>query len=746
MSIFTFLSLLTAVVAVFLGNYIYYKNPHNRINRTYFSYAIIGAFTAFCEFMTRNAATHGEAMMWGKLSAVWPLFPSILLHMILIYRNEQHLIRSRWIYLIIYGPAVVFILLNVSTDLLIRMLVHASWGWTHVAASTHPAYLSVLIAWNIAMGVVTCWLGIQYYRSLPVSTVKNQTRFILIGIALPVFCGLITEGLLPGLGIRTPGMSTTAFMVGSIFIGYAIRKHRLFLLAPATVTRDIFTIMADSLIITNDSGTIVMVNRSAQHLLGYQEKELVGHPIGSIFNEEQHLKGMNSGDLTPNFAAVREIETTAKTKADQRVPVALMISRIQDPFSNEPGMLYVFRDLTERNRIRKALQEARDELKQRVKDRTAELRKEIEGRKQVEIAMRHSEQDYRTLFENANDALIVFVPEKEIVLDVNQHACELYGYDRSEFIGMSLEKISTNIAKGREQIHLTLDNDAHHTFETRQKRKDGSELYVHIKASTINFRGQQAILSINSDITKRIEMETSLRRINETLQTSLREKEVLLKEIHHRVKNNMQIISSLLNLQAQEIADVKTLRKFKESEYRIRSMSLIHEKLYQTEDLSRINFAEYIPDLACYLFSSYPQHSDKLKLALDVEEISLGIDKAIPCGLIVNELITNALKYAFPDDRSGEITIRFHKELQEAPSYVKSREVKYLLVIGDNGVGFPDHINPQQLNSLGLKLVQSLVQQLKGKLRIQAKKGMEFLIEFSNAESGMSPSLKEAGI
>ncbi|MBI5946142.1 MAG: HAMP domain-containing protein [Chloroflexi bacterium] len=202
----------------------------------------------------------------------------------------------------------------------------------------------------------------------------------------------------------------------------------------------------------------------------------------------------------------------------------------------------------------------------------------------------------------------------------------------------------------------------------------------------------------------------------------LHEKEVLLKEIHHRVKNNLQIISSLLNLQASQVTDPQMLEALRDSRMRVRSMALIHEKLYQTQSLARINFGEYVKSLASDLLRSYQSTFKGIQLNIQADEVLLGIDQAIPCGLILNELITNALKYAFPTGRSGTIWI----ELRTTPAHLLS------LRVADDGVGLPADLDILKNKSLGLQLVNSLVNQLDGSLTVEGSHGAVFKVSFKH--------------
>jgi PAS domain S-box-containing protein len=213
---------------------------------------------------------------------------------------------------------------------------------------------------------------------------------------------------------------------------------------------------------------------------------------------------------------------------------------------------------------------------------------------------------------------------------------------------------------------------------------------------------------------------TEHKKAEDRLQESLQEKEVLLREIHHRVKNNMQVISSLLNLQSRQIKDPHVLEMFKESQRRIRSMALIHERLYQSSDLSRIEFSQYLRNLATHLFHSYRVDASRVQLKIEAEEVHLNINTAIPCGLIVNELISNALKYGFPEGRSGQLDIDLRRVAGDG----------YVLRVRDDGVGFPEGLDFRKTETLGMQIVSTLVSQIDASIDLAREKGTEFTIHF----------------
>jgi two-component sensor histidine kinase/sensor domain CHASE-containing protein len=204
-------------------------------------------------------------------------------------------------------------------------------------------------------------------------------------------------------------------------------------------------------------------------------------------------------------------------------------------------------------------------------------------------------------------------------------------------------------------------------------------------------------------------------------------KQLLLKEIYHRVKNNLQIVISLLNLQSQKTKDKNVIEIFKDSQNRIRSMALIHERLYKSKNLGGINLKEYIQDLSSNLLRSYGVNLGSVNLKLDIDDIILNLDTATPCGLIVTELVSNSLKHAFPKGQKGELLIRF----------ISDNNDTFILIVRDNGIGFPENIDFRKTNTLGMQLVTSLVNQLKGTIELDRSNGTEFKITFKEKQEGV---------
>ncbi|MBM4242004.1 MAG: response regulator [Euryarchaeota archaeon] len=262
-------------------------------------------------------------------------------------------------------------------------------------------------------------------------------------------------------------------------------------------------------------------------------------------------------------------------------------------------------------------------------------------------------------------------------------------------------------------VNRALQDHKPFSNEYRLQRPDGIVRILSSHGEVITDEAGQPlrIIVTEQDITERKIAE-------EKIKDSLREKEMLLAEIHHRVKNNLQVILSLLRLQSRYIKDNEALEIFKETQNRVRSIALVHEKLYQSKDLEKINFSDYVQIFTEDLFYFYGTDPNSVKLRINVEEISLNIETAILLGLIINELVTNSLKHAFSHGKNGEINIEIHSD----------EEDNFTLIVSDNGVGLPEYINTEKTDTFGLQLVKYLTKRIKGHIDLDRSQGTRFKI------------------
>ncbi|MEA5626487.1 PAS domain S-box protein [Nostoc sp. UHCC 0251] len=315
----------------------------------------------------------------------------------------------------------------------------------------------------------------------------------------------------------------------------------------------------------------------------------------------------------------------------------------------------------------------------------------------------------------ATDAIIVYAnPKFEL----------MFGYETGELIGQHVSILNYGDEHAKPEdvnqaIRTAVLQNGEATYEVHNLKKDGTPFWCSATTSVFDHPEYGSVfVAVHQDITEHKQAE-------EKIKASLKEKEVLLKEIHHRVKNNLGIVSSLLQMQCRRIQDPVVAATLRDSQNRIASIALVHEKLYRSEDLADIDFAQYIPDLTTHLFNSYNVSSSQIQLKIQVAHASLDIETAIPCGLIINELFSNALKYAFVGKNSGEIEVNFYKEC----------ESNLTLIIRDNGIGLPENFDSKTTKTLGLTLVHGLVKQLVGKLEIDSQQGTQFKITFTNSRA-----------
>jgi PAS domain S-box-containing protein len=336
----------------------------------------------------------------------------------------------------------------------------------------------------------------------------------------------------------------------------------------------------------------------------------------------------------------------------------------------------------------------------------------------IESALEKSEARFRQVVESAPNAMVMINGEGLIEM-VNAQAQQVFGYTRDELLGQPVEML---VPERFRTHHPALRHAFFSDPRSRPMgagrdlyglRRDGSEFAVEIGLNPIETEDGPMVLSAIVDISERKQTEDRIR-------AALKEKEVLLGEIHHRVKNNLQVVYSLLQLQSANIKDEAALKLLAESQNRIKSMALIHQKLYESKDFSMVDFRDFLDALAPDLVSSYSVDPSKIALVIDAAEVSLPIGAAIPCGLIVNELVSNALKHGYPQGAAGRITVELtHQE-----------DGRIALSVADDGVGVPPDLDIANSGTLGLQLVTVLADQLRADLTVSRSNPTRFQLQF----------------
>jgi PAS domain S-box-containing protein len=306
---------------------------------------------------------------------------------------------------------------------------------------------------------------------------------------------------------------------------------------------------------------------------------------------------------------------------------------------------------------------------------------------------------------------------------VNKAACKLLDYPEEELLGALIGDFVADDGGllSPEGLRDLLGNKPVSNRELSYRKRGGVLVPMLFSGSAIGGEDGRSpdVIGIARDMTERRKAEDAAKNL------------LLVQEIHHRIKNNLQVISSLLNLQAGYVADPRVKEMFRESQNRVRSMALIHEKLYRSETASSMDFSEYVDDLARNLMTSYSLRPSKVAIETEVSDVRLGIDTAVPCSLIINELVSNAFKHAFPGERTGRIFVRMRRIVEPAAEAVGGRDCRYELVVEDDGVGFPAGVDFHESTSLGLRIVTTLCSQLHGEIEMERIGGTRFRIHFS---------------
>ncbi len=448
--------------------------------------------------------------------------------------------------------------------------------------------------------------------------------------------------------------------------------------------RNLFEYASDGIFAMDLNGVYTQVNEQTMKMHGLNSRdEIIGRSGFDFIAHADVKKAKNSlKDLLAKGAIISQ-ELKALRADGTEFQVEVSGSLLKDDSGNPVGIIGISRDITERKR--------------------------------AEEALRESEEKFRSLAEHSPN--MVFINKKGRVVYANQKCEEIMGYSRDEFYSHdfdffcliapeSVERIKSSFGKHMKGKEV---KPIEYTILTKDKERIESILTTKL----VDYEGEKAILGVITDISE-------WKRAEQRIKDSLKEKEVMLQEIHHRVKNNLQIISSLLKLQSRYIKDENVIELFKESQTRIKSMALIHNKLYQSKDMAKVDFADYIQSLSTDLFHSYRISSSLVRLKVNAEDVFLDINSAIPCGLIISELISNALKHAFPDGRRGKIVIDFRP----------NKDNGYSLTVEDNGVGFPEGLDFRNTESLGMRLVCILTEQLQGTVELDQKTGTKFEIRF----------------
>jgi PAS domain S-box-containing protein len=453
--------------------------------------------------------------------------------------------------------------------------------------------------------------------------------------------------------------------------------------------RDLYMNLGDGIIVVDINNDVLDANTAARDLFELQEDPLNSNLYDFVLNEDK-TKLKEAGKILRQEGVVRNIEfriLSGKTKQLKEVSLSSTAIYEDNLFI---GSRDIIRDVTKQKEIERVIQQQKSKLESIFENKS-------------EILIWTLDQDCR--ISSLNSKFKEYLQQNfQITPKIGDAIVDILQPNMSEKALPSFRNYLLQGSKGKpQQFEGLLKNYS-------SKRTFWLETFL----SPIKLEGKNVfeMACVALDITEKKNSELQLTK-------SLKEKEVLLKEVHHRVKNNLQVISSILNLQSSYVKDENTLNILRESQNRVKSMSFIHESLYRSNDFSEVNFSEYINNLASNILHTFNQQENPVLLELDLGTYKLNLDQAIPTGLIVNELITNAMKYAFKGVDNPVLSITLN---------VMDDQV--MIRIEDNGIGLPDNFSIQESDSLGLQLVTTLIEQLDGEMSVKVENGTKYLITF----------------
>ena len=727
MNLYAIISLFSSIVSLFLGNFIYYKNPNNRLNRLIALLCFLVAYLSFAEYGLRQAESILTAYYWSKATFLWPMLTPLLLNIVLIVTRKNDLLKNKVVIFLLFLPSIILSIISLLTNDISGGVLLEYWGWTTTLQLNSPIlYLTSL--WVIFLGLTSIILSYKYYQKTR-GLEKFQALYILTGLTVVLVLSLITELILPLVGFKFPELTYFSATLGLLFISYGVANYRLPSLTPAVAANEIVSNITNFLVITDCSKHIKYVNPVAMKLLGYIEAEIIGKEVEMILPEY----GTADSNWV-NKGYKKDFETILKTRNGDYIPILLSESFIRKK-SAVLGILYMGTDIRERKAVER---EKRAVAIQTIKRQSVLLELYKEDISNLETTLKRLTETVSKTLQVDRVSVWLFNKDKTVLKcsdiynlheDSHETGLQLEAQDYPKYIDALMA--SHNITAEDALRHMdTMELAESYLKPNRIISVMDVPIWLHREMVGVlcheqinnmrkwTFEEQDFAASISYIIS--LALEASKRDIaQKQIINSLEEKNVLLREIHHRVKNNMQIISSLLSLQSSTIKNPEMRDIFMESQNRVKSMSMIHEQLYQTDDIAKIDFKIYVNGLIKSLFQIYSFGLKRIEWNVNIEDVKLDIETAIPCGLIINELVSNSLKHAFKEAHDGKITVNMRKN-------------KNLITmeVSDNGIGLPANFEVEKASTLGLKLVTTLVDQLEGNMVIDRSKGTSFKITF----------------
>jgi PAS domain S-box-containing protein len=485
--------------------------------------------------------------------------------------------------------------------------------------------------------------------------------------------------------------------------------------------RSLIEASLDPLVTINPDGTISDVNAATIRVTGYPREELVGTDFSDYFTEPEKAKAGYEKAFRDGLVTDYELEIHRR---DGHVtPVIYNATVYRDASGNITGVFASARDITERKKAEEAIRKAHDLLEDRVKRRTTELavmnahlKEEIAHRRVAESLVKKTVAELHAAIESTADGIYA-VDRTRKILRYNQKFASMWKIPDAVLESGDDCSVTEYLRSQVKNPGLFADNEGEYTYVKDRETYDMLEL-VDGRIFERYSKPQKLDAAIIGRVMSYRDV-TDRRQAEEKLLQSLQEKETLIREIHHRVKNNLQIISGLLDMTRMRTPDSSTSGILTDMMMKIKTMAQIHTRLYESKQFDKINMGSQIRDQVTDLSSIYGRSGTEIECGIDAQEIYLPVDQAIPCALVVNEILSNAFKHAFPGRKHGLLNI----SVMQTDDHVR-------IHVQDDGVGIPGDVDVYKTTSLGLKLIRSLVQQLGGTVTITSTRGTEVTVEF----------------
>ncbi len=694
---FTFFLLISFTISFFI--FIYIARKASTTGRIPFSIFMFSSALWSLAYAGELSSANIEAKWaWFMLQAVGFLtLPVAYLYFAKIFIDKKSF--NKYLNIIFISiPVIVFIFVITNSFhhfYITRLELFQNRSYIDMHIFYGPVFwFQIVFSYSTALYVFFKFIR-AYYTSMHLY--KKQAIALLLAGTIPVVSSSFS---IIGFNPYNVEYATFIFSITGIIIIFGLYQYRLLDIIPVA-RNQIVEIMEEAVLVFDSEKRLIDFNTRASEIFNLTKIKSIGVHFETEFaNWPPFVNCLKKNNFTSGIVECnRHDKGSGKAKYYD-----IKISKIRTQSDKINAYILVMHDITERKQESQLLKISQQELKKIVKTRTNALQ-------EANKALIESEEKMFQFIDSATEVFMVWNQNFELLL-INRLGIQIFapGAKRMDLYKKPIQEIFVNKIDEKllNKYKNVLETGIPFSYDETINVLNNKEYNVQLRV----FKTGSELGMILIDMTEHIKSA-------QELNNALHEKEVLLKEIHHRVKNNMQVISSLLSIQAANITEPHALEAFEESRNRIRSMALIHESLYRSDNLAQIHFGYYVDNLAKSLYRSMQTDMSKINLKVNISDVFIDIASAIPCGLLLNELITNSLKHAFTNLNSGVIAIHFEK-----------LDHSFKLVYQDNGRGLPENLDIAHSNTLGLELVQSLTKQLKGTLDVRSDNGTIYELTF----------------